>query len=154
MSIGMLFVWLEYVINVLIESGYVFWVVIVGSDGCWWVVFFILELFFIEVKVIVNGFVELNSFCLDGILFCGKFYMCMRMDSVVMVGWEGVLGLGCIVYWCRNLLVIGVYEDGVYLGGCYNMICKVGDYLWEYGFWKILRVICGNFLKIIWVWFF
>lgn len=144
MSTGMSPAWSEYVTNVLIESGYVSRAAIVGSDGRRWAASPTLELSSAEVKAIANGFVEPNSLRLDGISLCGKLYTCTRMDSVVMVGREGASGSGCIVYRCRNSLVIGVYEDGVHPGGCYNMICKVGDYLREHGLWKTLRAIRGN----------
>ncbi|XP_061175778.1 profilin-2-like [Saccostrea echinata] len=125
--------WSEYITNVLTESGYVSRAAVVGADGRRWATSATLELSSAEIQAIARGFVEPASLRLDGIFLCGKPYTCTRMDSVVMVGRESAAGSGCIVYRCRNALVIGVYEDGVHPGGCYNMICKVGDYLREQG---------------------
>lgn len=57
------------------------------------------------------------------------------MDSTIMVGREIATGFGCVIFKCKTCLIVGVYEEGVHPGGCYNMISKVGDYLKDQGYW-------------------
>ncbi|XP_064605872.1 profilin-1-like [Liolophura sinensis] len=124
--------WSEYIYKVLLNSGFVTMAAIHGiADGREWAASSGFSVTPEEAKYIINGFTEPRELRRYGILLGGIVYTCTTVRPKYILGRRG--SSGCVIYMCKQSIIIAVYGGDVLPGGCLNIVLKLGDYLEDNG---------------------
>ena len=125
--------WLEYVENVLVNSGYAAKAAIYGTkDIQAWATSKSFSPSTEEMRHIVKGFIDPEYVIQKGITLQGKQFTCMNAGSDTMTGryHKG----GCVAVKCKKCVIVTVYDDLMHAGNCLALCHRLADYLKEQQF--------------------
>ncbi|XP_035826051.1 profilin [Aplysia californica] len=125
--------WNDYITVVLVESGHVTAAAIHSTrSGSLWAGTPNFRLSYNEIQAIEGGFMNDEQIRIHGIYLNGRHFTLSRLsEQRIMVGRDARSGHGCVVYRCRQCLVVAVYEESNHPGGCFNTVVQLGDFLLE-----------------------